>query len=81
MTKGVAADLDPLALERQVCFALAITNRAVTPKGRNLRRQALKIPPAVVERLGVELARCCALSKDLPQRSGYGNTVFINITL
>jgi DNA-binding MarR family transcriptional regulator len=136
MTKGVVADLDPLALERQVCFALAITNRAVlavyrplleplglthpqylvmltlwdnvktngeplsvkdiagtlqmdsatlspmlkrlqaqglitrsrsetderstqvelTPKGRYLRRQALKVPPAVVERLGVELA-------------------------
>jgi MarR family transcriptional regulator, organic hydroperoxide resistance regulator len=136
MTKGVAAELDPLALERQVCFALAITNRAVlavyrplleplglthpqylvmltlwdnakanrgplsvkdiagclqmdsatlspmlkrlqtlglvtrarsatderttnvelTAKGRNLRRQALKVPPAVVERLGVELA-------------------------
>ena len=29
MTKGVVEDLDPLALERQVCFALAITNRAV----------------------------------------------------
>ncbi len=29
MAKGVAADLDPLSLERQVCFALAITNRAV----------------------------------------------------
>ena len=29
MTKGVVADLDPLSLERQVCFALAITNRAV----------------------------------------------------
>jgi len=136
MTKGLAAELDPLALERQVCFALAITNRAVlavyrplleplglthpqylvmltlwdnananreplsvkdiagclqmdsatlspmlkrlqalglitrsrsatdertthvelTPKGRNLRRQALKVPPAVVERLGVDLA-------------------------
>ena len=121
MTKGVATELDPLALERQVCFALAITNRAVlavyrplleplglthpqylvmltlwdhaksngeplsvkdiagllqmdsatlsrseaderttqvelTPKGRNLRRQALKVPPAVIERLGVELA-------------------------
>src|SRR5258708_32628307 len=133
MAKGVAADLDPLALERQVCFALAITNRAVlavyrplleplglthpqylvmltlwdhattngepltvkaiagllqmdsahlsprlkrlqalglitrsrsetdertiqvelTPGGRNLRRQALKVPPAVVERPGV----------------------------
>ena len=136
MSRGVVADLDPLALERQVCFALAITNRAVlavyrplleplglthpqylvmltlwdnakshggplavkdiagllqldsatlspmlkrlqalglitrsrsatdertthvelTAKGRNLRRQALKIPPAVVERLGVELS-------------------------
>ena len=27
--KAVAADVDPLSLERQVCFALAITNRAV----------------------------------------------------
>ena len=25
----VEADIDPLALERQVCFALAVTNRAV----------------------------------------------------
>ena len=25
----VDADIDPLALERQVCFALAVTNRAV----------------------------------------------------
>jgi DNA-binding MarR family transcriptional regulator len=25
----VSADIDPLALERQVCFALAVTNRAV----------------------------------------------------
>ena len=128
-------DLDPLALERQVCFALAVTNRAVlaiyrplleplglthpqylvllalwdnakskqgpltvkqiatllqmdsatmspmlkrleslelidrsrsatdertthitlTPKGVALRRRALKIPPAVVQRLGVDL--------------------------
>ena len=135
MTKGVASDLDPLSLERQVCFALAVTNRAVlavyrplleplglthpqylvmltlwdnattdgaplsvkdiagllqmdsatlspmlkrlqaqglitrsrsatderstevklTPEGSRLRRQALKVPPAVVERLGVEL--------------------------
>ena len=28
-TRAVAADVDPLSLERQVCFALAITNRAV----------------------------------------------------
>jgi len=134
-TKTVAADVDPLSLQRQVCFALAITNRAVlavyrplleplglthpqylvmlalwdnekssspplsvkqiaallqmnsatlspmlkrlqalglitrlrsatdertmqvelTTNGRTLRRQALKIPPAVVERLGVDL--------------------------
>jgi DNA-binding MarR family transcriptional regulator len=134
-TRAVAADVDPLSLERQVCFALAITNRAVlavyrplleplglthpqylvmlalwghpqsspqplsakqiaallqmnsatlspmlkrlevlglitrvrsvtdertmqvelTTKGRTLRRQALTIPPAVVERLGVDL--------------------------
>jgi len=133
--RAVAADVDPLSLERQVCFALAITNRAVlavyrplleplglthpqylvmlalwghpqsspqplsvkqiaallqmdsatlspmlkrlqalgwitrlrsatdertmqvelTTKGRTLRRQALTIPPAVVERLGVGL--------------------------
>jgi DNA-binding MarR family transcriptional regulator len=136
MSNSVAADIDPLALERQVCFALAITNRAVlavcrplleplglthpqylvmlalwdnansgdeplsvkdiagllqldsatlspmlkrlqsqglitrsrsaaderttevelTQNGRDLRRQALKIPPAVVERLDVDLA-------------------------
>ena len=135
MSNGVVAEVDPLALERQVCFALAVTNRAVlavyrplleplglthpqylvmlalwdnekssgeplsvkdvagllqmdsatlspmlkrlqaqgliarsrsaadertihvelTADGRNLRRQALKVPPAVVERLGVEL--------------------------
>jgi MarR family transcriptional regulator, organic hydroperoxide resistance regulator len=134
-SKTVAADVDPLSLERQVCFALAITNRAVqavyrplleplrlthpqylvmlaiwdnekssspplsvkqiaallqmnsatlspmlkrlqafglitrlrsatdertmqvelTTKGRTLRRKALKIPPAVVGRLGVGL--------------------------
>lgn len=132
---AVSEDVDPLALERQVCFALAITNRAVlaiyrplleplglthpqylvllalwdnakskqdpltvkqiaallqmdsatvspmlkrletlglirrarsatdertthitlTPKGVALRRRALKIPPAVVEQLGVDL--------------------------
>jgi DNA-binding MarR family transcriptional regulator len=136
-TKTVAADIDPLALKRQVCFALAITNRAVLAvyrplleplglthpqylvmlalwdnekssspplsvkqvaallqmdsatlspmlkrlqalglitrlrsatdertmqvelitKGRTLRRQALKTPPAVVERLGVDLEK------------------------
>ena len=134
-TRAVAADVDPLSLQRQVCFALAVTNRAVlavyrplleplglthpqylvmlalwdnekssspplsvkqiaallqmnsatlspmlkrlqalglitrlrsatdertmqvelTTNGRTLRRQALKIPPAVVERLGVGL--------------------------
>jgi DNA-binding MarR family transcriptional regulator len=125
MTDGVAAEIDPLALESQVCFALAVTNRAVlavyrplleplglthpqylvmlalwdnaegageplsvkdiarllqmdsatlspmlkrlqaqgritrvelAPKGRSLRRQALEVPPSVVERLGVELS-------------------------
>src|SRR3954464_7166961 len=135
MPTTTANDVDPLALEQQVCFALAVTNRAVlavyrpllealglthpqylvmlalwghpqssplplsvkqiaallqmdsatlspmlkrlqalglitrlrsatdertmhvelTTKGRTLRRQALKIPPAVVERLGVGL--------------------------
>lgn len=135
MTNVLAPDIDPLALERQVCFALAVTNRAVlavyrplleplglthpqylvmlslwdnsqaggnplsvkeiagllqmdsatlspmlkrldaqglitrsrntvderttdvelTAKGRNLRRQALKIPQAVIDRLGVRL--------------------------
>lgn len=29
MTTQLSADVDPLALERQVCFALAVTNRAV----------------------------------------------------
>ena len=29
MSPNIAADVDPLALEQQVCFALAITNRAV----------------------------------------------------
>jgi len=29
MTSTAVADTDPLALERQVCFALAVTNRAV----------------------------------------------------
>jgi MarR family transcriptional regulator, organic hydroperoxide resistance regulator len=136
MANAVITDIDPLALERQVCFALAITNRAVlavyrplleplglthpqylvmltlwdnaksdaeplsvkdiaavlqmdsatlspmlkrlqaqglitrsrsatderttevqlTTKGRRLRQRALKVPPAVVERLGVELS-------------------------
>jgi|SRR6185295_8467211 len=125
MPDGVAAEIDPLALESQVCFALAVTNRAVlavyrplleplglthpqylvmlalwdnakgageplsvkdiarllqmdsatlspmlkrlqaqgritrvelAPKGRSLRRQALEVPPSVVERLGVELS-------------------------
>jgi len=32
------------------------TRVELTPAGRNLRRQALKVPPAVVERLGVELS-------------------------
>jgi DNA-binding MarR family transcriptional regulator len=136
MARTVVEEADPLALERQVCFALAITNRAVlavyrplleplglthpqylvmltlwdnlksdqhplsvkdiaallqmdsatlspmlkrlqaqglitrtrsvvderttlvelTQAGIRLRRRALKIPPAVVERLGVDLA-------------------------
>lgn len=32
------------------------THVELTPQGRNLRRQALKVPEAVVERLGVDLA-------------------------
>lgn len=33
-TRAVAANVDPLSLERQVCFALAITNRAgAVPRG------------------------------------------------
>jgi hypothetical protein len=43
MTRGVAADLDPLALERQVCFALAITNRAVLAVYRPLL-EPLEVP-------------------------------------
>lgn len=133
---ATVAEVDPLSLESQVCFALAVTNRAVlavyrplleplglthpqylvmlalwdtskkerkplsvkdiatllqmdsatlspmlkrlaaqglitrtrsttdertthvelTPKGRDLRRAALQVPPAVVERLGVQLS-------------------------
>lgn len=136
MSKTMTTEADPLELERQVCFALAVTNRAVlavyrplleplglthpqylvmlalwdhaksgdeslsvkataallqmdsatlspmlkrleaqgliarsrsaaderatlielTSEGRRLRRQAVKIPPAVVERLDVDLA-------------------------
>ncbi|MHC9295408.1 MarR family winged helix-turn-helix transcriptional regulator [Mycobacterium sp. LTG2003] len=29
MSTSIEVDIDPLALERQVCFALAVTNRAV----------------------------------------------------
>jgi DNA-binding MarR family transcriptional regulator len=29
VSSSIAADVDPLALEQQVCFALAVTNRAV----------------------------------------------------
>ena len=98
VTTPIAPDIDPLALERQVCFALAITNRAVqiatalqldsatlspmlkrlqalglitrtrstaderftdielTEDGIALRNRALEIPPAVVARLGVDVA-------------------------
>jgi DNA-binding MarR family transcriptional regulator len=141
----VSVDVDPLALERQVCFALAVTNRAVlavyrpllaplgvthpqylvmlalwdhakgkqeplsvkqiaallqmdsatispmlkrletlglisrsrstvdertthvtlTKEGTALRRRAVKIPPAVVEKLGVDLAELANLHKVL----------------
>jgi MarR family transcriptional regulator, organic hydroperoxide resistance regulator len=150
MPAELAADLDPLSLERQVCFALAVTNRAVlavyrplleplglthpqylvmlalwdnaksdgrplsvkqiaallqmdsatlspmlkrlqtqslitrtrnaadertthvelTPKGRNLRRRALKVPPAVVERLGVDLSELEQLREVLTHING-----------
>jgi len=33
-----------------------ITRVELAPKGRSLRRQALEVPPSVVERLGVELS-------------------------
>src|ERR1700739_2893942 len=42
----------------------------LTPKGVNLRRQALKIPPAVVERLGVELAELEHLHEVLTRVNG-----------
>jgi DNA-binding MarR family transcriptional regulator len=52
MIKGVAAGLTTRsrspADERT-------THVELTPKGRSLRRQALKVPPVVVERLGVTL--------------------------
>jgi MarR family transcriptional regulator, organic hydroperoxide resistance regulator len=150
MANAVITDIDPLALERQVCFALAITNRAVlavyrplleplglthpqylvmltlwdnaksdaepllikdiaallqmdsatlspmlkllqaqglltrsrsaaderttqvqlTTKGRRLRQRALKVPPAVVERLGVELSELEHLHEVLTRING-----------
>ena len=39
-----------------VARAKRTTHVELSPNGRKLRRQALKVPPAVVERLGVELA-------------------------
>jgi DNA-binding MarR family transcriptional regulator len=33
------------------------THIELTPRGRDLRRRALKVPPAVVEKLGVELGQ------------------------
>jgi MarR family transcriptional regulator, organic hydroperoxide resistance regulator len=135
MPSSTAADVDPLALEQQVCFALAITNRAVlsvyrpllvmlalwdhekaksgsplsvkqiatalqldsatlspmlkrldalgfiartrstadersthielTDDGRALRDRALAIPPAVVARLGVDIAELDELRRVL----------------
>jgi DNA-binding MarR family transcriptional regulator len=97
MTKGVLADLDPLALwdnaktsgeplsVKDIAGTLQMDSATLSPmlkrlqaqglitrfrsetdertthvelttNGRNLRRQALKVPPAVVERLDVELA-------------------------
>jgi DNA-binding MarR family transcriptional regulator len=41
------------------------THVELTTKGRNLRRQALKVPPAVVERLGVDLPELDQLHKVL----------------
>jgi len=150
MATAVITDIDPLALERQVCFALAITNRAVlavyrplleplglthpqylvmltlwdnaksdaeplsvkdiaallqmntatlspmlkrlqaqglitrarsaaderttkvqlTTKGRRLRQRALKVPPAVVERLGVKLSELEHLHEVLTRING-----------
>src|ERR1700757_4458282 len=147
MAAPTAPEIDPLALEQQVCFALSITNRAVlavyrplleplglthpqylvmltlwdhqktgqhkplsvkeiaatlqmdsatlspmlkrleavglitrtrnavderttdvklTPAGAALRRRALKIPPAVVERLGVDMAELQHLPRGRP---------------
>jgi hypothetical protein len=80
-TKPVAADVDRLSLERQVCFAPPMLTRLhalglltrlrsatdqratkveLTTKGRTLRRRALKIRPAVVERLAVHLSQTAA---------------------
>jgi len=85
---------DPLALERQVCFALSIAARSVlsvyrpllaaglvtrtrdpaderqlridlTPKGRALREDALRIPPSIVAKLGMSLGDLEELHKGL----------------
>jgi hypothetical protein len=42
----LSEDVDPLALERQVCFALAVTNRAVLAVYRPFAGTAGSDPPA-----------------------------------
>jgi MarR family transcriptional regulator, organic hydroperoxide resistance regulator len=39
----------------------------LTPEGRALRRKALKVPPAIVERLGMDLAELKELQRRLTQ--------------
>jgi hypothetical protein len=51
-TKTVADDVDPLSLERQVCFALAITNRAVLAVYRPLLEPLRLIQPQYLSLAG-----------------------------
>ena len=46
------------------------TNVELTTKGRDLRRRALKIPPAVIDRLGVELEELAHLHEVLTRING-----------
>ncbi len=53
MPSPTAADVDPLALEQQVCFALAITNRAVLSVYRPLLEPLNLTHPQYLVMLGL----------------------------
>src|SRR5882724_4604560 len=65
-TKAVAADVDPLSLERQVCFALAITNRAVLAVYRPLLEPLGLTHPQYLVMLALWDHRKASAQGDLP---------------